>query len=71
MRQIEPDPTAVNRLMVGPDGAVHVISTGTRKVSPPGEMAGQPAAEPQASQSGRIDPPAEVAKRAEVLRDMR
>jgi hypothetical protein len=71
MRQLEPDPTAVNRLTVGPDGAVHVIPAGIRKASPPGEMGGQPAAAPQACESGNIDPPAEVAKPAEVLRDIR
>jgi hypothetical protein len=36
MRQIEPDPSARNRLMMGPDGVVHVVPTGIRAVSPPG-----------------------------------
>jgi hypothetical protein len=44
MRQIEPDPTAVNGLMMGPDGAVYVIPTGTQEASPPpGEMEGRTA----------------------------
>jgi hypothetical protein len=64
MRQIEPDPTALNRLMMGPDGAVHLIPTGTQKASPPpGEMEGRTAAAPQASASGREDLPANIAVR--------
>jgi hypothetical protein len=39
MRQIEPDPTAHNRLMMGPDGAVHVVPAGTRAVPPPEAVA--------------------------------
>jgi hypothetical protein len=54
MRQIEPDPTAMNRLMIGPDGAVHIIPVGRRKASPPAQ---------QASESGCEDLPANVATR--------
>jgi hypothetical protein len=64
MRQIEPDPTAVNRLMMGPDGAVHVIPPTTQKGSPPpGEMERRPAAAQQASASGREVLPANIAER--------
>jgi hypothetical protein len=72
MRQIEPDPAAVNRLMMGPDGAVHIIPTGTRKASPsPEEMEGLAAAKQQASTSGRADLPANAAKRDTGLPDVR
>jgi hypothetical protein len=71
MRQIEPNPAAVNRLMMGPDGAVHVIPTGTRKVSlSPEEMEDRTAAQ-QASASGRADLPANAAKRDTGLPDVR
>jgi hypothetical protein len=63
MRHIEPDPNAVNRLTMGPDGAVHVIPTGTQKASPPpGEMEGQTAAARQVSASGREDLPGNIVK---------
>jgi hypothetical protein len=71
MRQIEPHPNSVNRLMMGPDGAVHVIPAGIRNASAPGETEGRAVAAQQADSSGSVDPPAGVAKRAEVLRDMR
>lgn len=73
MRQIEPDPTAVNRLMMGPDGVVHVIPTGTRKSSPtPREMEGQPTAAQQASESGSADlPPSYRDAARQALRDVR
>jgi hypothetical protein len=63
MRQIEPDPTAVNQLMMGPDGAVHVLPAASRKASPlPGEMERRPAATHQASAFIREDLPASIAK---------
>jgi hypothetical protein len=63
MRQIEPDPTAVNQLMMGPDGAVHVLPTASRKASPlPGEMERRPAVTHQASAFIREDRPASIAK---------
>jgi hypothetical protein len=71
MRQIEPDPTAVNRLMMGPDGTVHVIPAGTAKAPPPGEMEGRPAAAQQASASICEDLSANVAKRDTGLRGVR
>jgi hypothetical protein len=63
MRQIEPDPTPVNRLMMGPDGAAHVLPTPSRKASPSGEMEGRTAAAQSASASAREDLPASIAKR--------
>jgi hypothetical protein len=71
MRQIEPDPAAVNQLMMGPDGAVHVIPTGTRKASPSPEEMEHRAAAQQASASGRADLPANAAKRDTGLPDVR
>lgn len=51
MRQIEPDSNAQNRLMMGPDGTVHVVSAG--KNSPPSaEMEGR-------SVAGQQDLPSE------------
>jgi hypothetical protein len=62
MRQIEPDPTAMNRLMIGPDGAVHILPVGRQKASPPAQ---------QASESGREDLPANVAMRDTGLSGVR
>ena len=62
MSQPEHPPFLADQLMIGPDGAVHVIPAGTRAVSPPGEMAVQPAAVQQASASDRADLPADVAR---------
>ena len=62
MRQIEPDPTAHDRLMMGPDGAVHVVPARTRVVSPPGEMEVPPAGVQHVSASDRADLPTDVAR---------
>jgi hypothetical protein len=57
------DPTFLtDRLMMGPDGAVHVVPTATRAASPLGETEVRPAPAQQASASGLADLPANVAK---------
>lgn len=72
MRQIEPDPTPVNRLMMGPDGAAHVLPTSSRKASPsPGEMERRPGATHQASAFVREDLAASIAKRDTELPGVR
>lgn len=55
MSQPEHPSFLADRLMMGPDGAVHVVPAGTRAVSSPAEMEVQPAAVQQASASDRAD----------------
>jgi len=60
MRQIEPDFTARNRLMMGPDGTVHVVpASAGRNSPPPVEKDGRSAAEQQESTSSQTDLPSE------------
>ena len=60
MRQIEPDPTAQNRVMMGPDGTVHVVPAQVRRNSPsPAEMEDWAAAEEQAGTSSHTDVPSQ------------
>ena len=50
MRQIEPDPTVRNQLMMGPDGTVHFVPIRAGKKSQPSaEMEDQSAAKQQSS----------------------
>jgi hypothetical protein len=56
IRPTEPDPTARNQLMIGPDGTVHVVPTGAGKnSSEPVEKEGRYGAEQRASASRHTD----------------
>jgi len=58
MHQIEPDPMR-NRLMMGPDGRVHVVTSLAEMNSPPREIEGRPAAEQQLGTSDHTGLPAD------------
>jgi hypothetical protein len=62
MSQSEHPPFLADQLMMGPDGAVHVVPAGTAAVSPPGEMEVQPTAVQHASASDRVHLPVDVAE---------
>lgn len=59
MHQIEPDPPAQNRLMMGPDGTVHVVPSSAAKNSPAAELEGRPGRGQRANTSGHINRPSD------------
>ena len=59
MHQIEPDPPAQNRLMMGPDGTVHVVPSSAAKNSPAAELERLAGRGQRANTSGHINRPSD------------